>query len=87
MTGLLPDRVRLRQTKLGFAAPDRLWLTENLRRPVTELLGEDLRCRRYVNTAALRRWYDADSRACNTESFLGLFRILSLEMWMRAFSV
>ena len=27
------------------------------------------------------------TRSANTESFLGLFRILSLEMWMRAFTL
>jgi len=86
MAGLLPERVRLRTTKLGFAAPDRMWLTGALRRPIAELLDSDLRCSRFVNVPSLRRWYGsrASDRA-NTESLLGLFRILSLEMWMRAF--
>jgi hypothetical protein len=38
--------------------------------------------------AKLRDWYRAPGAArANTESFLGLFRILSLEMWMRAFQL
>ncbi len=88
MAGLLPDSVRLRKTKLGFAAPDRAWLAGDLRAPVTALLEGDLRCKRYVDVRQLRDWY-RDSRAgnTNTESFLGLFRILSLEMWMRAFQL
>ena len=86
MNGLLPDSIRLRKTKLGFAAPDRLWLSQSLRSHVSELLASDLRCRRYVDVEALRGWYrSAQSSAANTESHLGLFRILSLEMWMRAF--
>ena len=28
-----------------------------------------------------------EAARANTESYLGLFRILSLEMWMRAFNV
>jgi asparagine synthase (glutamine-hydrolysing) len=88
MTGLLPDCVRLRKTKLGFAAPDRQWLSRDLRTPITELLQSDLRCRRYIDVRALRRWYGSrDADRANTESYLGLFRILSLEMWMRAFSL
>ncbi|MEO8256951.1 MAG: asparagine synthase (glutamine-hydrolyzing) [Acidobacteriota bacterium] len=88
MAGLVPDAVRLRKTKLGFAAPDRSWLAGDLRPAITSLLGEELRCRRYVDVAALRRWYGAaNARSANTESFLGLFRILSLEMWMRAFQL
>jgi asparagine synthase (glutamine-hydrolysing) len=88
MSGLVPDSVRLRKTKLGFAAPDHAWLADDLRGPITELLEGDLRCRRYVNVPALRRWYRAShAQHANTESLLGLFRILSLEMWMRAFAV
>jgi asparagine synthase (glutamine-hydrolysing) len=86
MAGLVPDVVRLRKTKLGFAAPDRAWLSGDLRGPITDLLGGALRAERYVGVAELRRWY-RDSQHANTESFLGLFRILSLEMWMRAFAL
>jgi asparagine synthase (glutamine-hydrolysing) len=88
MAGLLPDRVRWRKSKLGFAAPDRAWLVDDLRESITHLLGEEMRCGRFVDVNALRQWYGhRQSRHGNTESFLGLFRILSLEMWMRAFSV
>ena len=86
--GLIPDSVRLRKTKLGFAAPDRVWLSQSLRKQVSELFKTDLRCRRYVDVEALRQWYSSPlSVAANTESYLGLFRILSLEMWMRAFNL
>jgi asparagine synthase (glutamine-hydrolysing) len=88
MAGVLPEAVRLRTTKLGFAAPDRAWLANDLRRPIADLLQSDLRCRRYLDVSALRRWYSGASAAnANTSSFIGLFRILSLEMWMRAFSL
>ena len=86
MRGLLPESVRLRKSKLGFAAPDHSWLSRELRPHVTELIEDDLRCREYVDPAVLRRWYNSGRvDAANTESCLGLFRILSLEMWMRAF--
>ena len=88
MTGLIPESVRLRTTKLGFAAPDRSWLSGPLRGPISELISGRLRCERYVNPAALRNWYASPrSGRANTESYLGFFRILSLEMWMRAFNV
>jgi asparagine synthase (glutamine-hydrolysing) len=87
MAGLVPDTVRLRKTKLGFAAPDRRWIARDLRPRINELLADDLRCGRYLNVPALRRWYQAADAHANTESYLGLFRILSLEMWMRAFAV
>src|SRR5262249_40344923 len=85
---MVPEEVRLRKSKLGFAAPDRTWLREDLRPQVMELIGRDLRCAKYVDGTALRRWYSSDqAQTANTESYLGLFRVLSLEMWMRAFSV
>jgi asparagine synthase (glutamine-hydrolysing) len=87
MRGVLPEVVRTRTAKLGFAAPDRRWLAGDLRPQVTELLAGALRCEKYVDPVALRRWYRAPHARTSTESYLGLFRVLTLEMWMRAFGV
>ncbi len=88
MRGVVPDVVRRRTTKLGFAAPDRRWLAGELRPQVTELIEDTLRCDKYVDAAALRRWYRSPHTAqANEESYLGLFRVLALEMWMRVFDV
>ncbi|MBO0861722.1 MAG: asparagine synthase (glutamine-hydrolyzing) [Chloracidobacterium sp.] len=86
--GIIPERVRLRRSKLGFPAPDRLWVQRDLRRQITELIADDLRCQKYIDSAHLRRWNASpQADAATTESWLGLFRVLSLEMWMRAFKV
>ncbi len=88
MRDLMPESVRLRKSKLGFAAPDRIWLSQDLRKLMTEMIGGDLRCQKYVDPASLRRWYSsAKAESANYESYLGFFRILSLEMWMRVFSI
>jgi asparagine synthase (glutamine-hydrolysing) len=88
MRGVLPDAVRQRTSKLGFAAPDRRWLAHDLRPQVTALIEDSLRCERYVDAAALRRWYRSPQAAqASEEAYLGLFRILALEMWMRAFDL
>jgi asparagine synthase (glutamine-hydrolysing) len=88
MVGLVPDAVRLRTTKLGFAAPNRAWLAEDLRSQISDLIRTRLRTERYVDVSELRQWYcSSRARHANTESYLGLFRILSLEMWMRAFGL
>jgi hypothetical protein len=41
-----------------------------------------------IDVGALRRWYGC-SRAdrASAAAYIGLFRILSLEMWMRAFNL
>jgi asparagine synthase (glutamine-hydrolysing) len=88
MRGILPERVRKRTTKLGFAAPDRRWLADDLHTSVADLVNNDLRCQRYVDVHALRRWHRSPhARRANAASFLGLFRIVSLEAWMRAFDL
>src|SRR6185369_11791314 len=79
MRGLLPESVRLRKTKLGFAAPDQDWPANALRHQITELIEDSLRCQGYIDPVVLRRWYySAAADSANTESYLGLFRILSL---------
>ena len=88
MQGMIPEEVRLRTTKLGFAAPDRRWLATDLRPQVDQLLAGDMRAARYVDIAALRDAYARTRhRKASTEAYLGLFRVLALEMWMRAFGI
>ncbi|MGH7508905.1 MAG: asparagine synthase (glutamine-hydrolyzing) [Gemmatimonadales bacterium] len=85
---LMPEAVRLRRTKLGFAGADRRWLDGELRPQVTELIEGSLRCERFVDPAPLRQWYRSPgARSANAEAYGGLFRVLALEMWMRAFGV
>jgi asparagine synthase (glutamine-hydrolysing) len=86
--GLMPEGVRLRRTKLGFAGADRRWLDGDLRPQVTELISDKLRCERFVDPGPLREWYrSARGRGTSAEAYGSLFRVLSLEMWMRAFNV
>src|SRR5881394_437357 len=88
--GIIPDVVRQRKTKLGFAVPGRQWLTKELRPQVSALIEDSLRSAKYVDPDVVRRWYRASpdgATARSAEAYLGLFRLLSLEMWMRAFSL
>ncbi len=86
--GLMPETVRLRRTKLGFAGADRRWLSGDLKSRVRDLLESDLRCERFVDPVALRRWYGSPAAlGANSEAYGSLFRVLALEMWMRAFRV
>ena len=92
LQGIIPDVVRQRKTKLGFAVPGRQWLTRELRPQVSALIEDSLKSAKYVDPDVLRRWYrqspnKGGGRAQSAEAYLGLFRLLSLEMWMRAFSI
>jgi asparagine synthase (glutamine-hydrolysing) len=85
--GLMPETVRLRRTKLGFAGADRRWLSGDLRPQITELIEDGLRCERFIDPAPLRSWYRSADPAASAEAYGSLFRVLALEMWMRAFDV
>jgi asparagine synthase (glutamine-hydrolysing) len=86
--GLMPETVRLRRTKLGFAGADRRWLSGDLRPQVTELIEDGLRCERFIDPAPLRSWYrSAEAPKASAEAYGSLFRVMALEMWMRAFDV
>jgi asparagine synthase (glutamine-hydrolysing) len=87
-TGLMPEGVRLRRTKLGFAGADRRWLGKDLKPQVSDLIADTLRCERFVDPAPLRKWYRSpNGENASAEAYGSLFRVLSLEMWMRAFNV
>jgi asparagine synthase (glutamine-hydrolysing) len=86
--GLIPENMRMRRTKLGFAGADQRWLNGELRPQVTDLIEGNLRCDRFIDPAPLRQWYrSAESRTAGQEAYGSLFRVLALEMWMRAFNV
>ncbi len=61
---------------------------ENIPKPIPEATASSAYMPDAVSLAALRAWYDRSGDAPpNAGSFGGLFRVLSLEMWMRAFSL
>jgi asparagine synthase (glutamine-hydrolysing) len=86
--GLMPEGVRMRRTKLGFAGADQRWLNGELRPQVTDLIEGSLRCERFVDPHPLRQWYQSpEAKTANPEAYGSLFRVLALEMWMRAFGI
>jgi asparagine synthase (glutamine-hydrolysing) len=89
LAGTLPDKIRLRKTKLGFNTPERDWVVAGLRNGHRNLWeGTKLRAERFLSPERL-------SKECRS-FVLGdpfslpsglLFRAISLELWARVFSV
>src|SRR3954471_10498857 len=75
-SGLMPEHVRMRRTKLGFAGADQRWLNGELRPQVTDLIEGPLRCVRYTVPPPLGKWSPSpQSRSEKVEplgSFFGL---------------
>jgi asparagine synthase (glutamine-hydrolysing) len=81
MTGLLPESVRLRRDKIGFASPEARWLRE-IAPAVREWLGPGTRVAGMVRPEALAAWRAGSDQALAGQP--GLWRVLSLELWMRS---
>jgi len=85
MKGVLPEKVRLRKTKLGFDAPDATWLRLGLQNGQRELWDTPkLRMERFLHGTNLARECDKFLRGAPTALPAGsLFLAISLELWAR----
>jgi asparagine synthase (glutamine-hydrolysing) len=79
--GLVPDEVRARRDKIGFAAPEGRWLTA-LAPAVRDWLGPGARTAGIVPRGVLDRWRADDDATLAARP--GLWRVLSAELWLRA---
>ena len=81
MIGILPESVRLRRDKLGFATPEARWLAE-LAPELRRWLGAESRLRQHLDPRAMAGWLALPDAAFARRP--GLFRLLSAELWLRA---
>ncbi|HYU16426.1 MAG TPA: asparagine synthase C-terminal domain-containing protein, partial [Candidatus Acidoferrum sp.] len=81
VTGLVPEVVRLRRDKLGFATPERAWLGA-LAPCIREWLGPSARIRPLLRTPALERWLRGSDESLAARP--GLWRLVSSELWLRS---
>jgi len=82
---LLPESVRLRRDKVGFATPEDYWLRHALRRQIEETLASDsMRARPYWRAPVLRALYH---KYCEGGLQIGptVWRWVNLEWWHRRF--
>jgi asparagine synthase (glutamine-hydrolysing) len=82
--GILPDKIRLRRSKIGFETPEKVWIRHDLRE----------RLRAFFSASKLQasRFYKADAvkTLLNTSKLTDyqvslIWRILNLELWYREF--
>ena len=84
MQPYLPREVIYRP-KMGFGAPLRRWLREELRATVDDTLAAGaLRRRGFFDPAAVRRLIEAD-RAGNIDGSYTIFALMCFELWCRRF--
>lgn len=86
MKGLLPERIRLRRDKVGFATPEDVWFAEQEFRGLIESIldSESFRNRGIINPEKARKLYE---KHCKGEISISkdIWKWLNLEMWYRTF--
>jgi asparagine synthase (glutamine-hydrolysing) len=85
MRGLMPETVRLRVDKKGFATPEATWYARNLGRIREVLLSSDSRIDLWLDRTKLKRWLG--NGACSRLSGSSLWRILSVHYWAETFNL
>lgn len=89
LVGTLPEKIRLRRTKLGFHTPEKRWMCLGLQNGYRHIWEtRNLRMGRFIDSSKLRR--ECLARINNSARALApgsLFRAISLETWAQVYSV
>ena len=84
MSGILPEEIRLRRSKIGFETPERNWIENELRAPLREFFSKsDLLASRFYDPNVPRKLL-TKTRLTNSEANC-VWRTLNLELWYRMF--
>lgn len=85
IAGIVPDAIRCRMDKVGFAAPDEVWMKEDIRSLICSILtSESFRKRKYWNAPAVEKSY-RDFIAGRLAYSHDIWRIVCTELWLRIF--
>lgn len=83
MAGILPERIRLRRSKIGFQTPEKKWI-EELRSKLREFFSDpNPRATRYYDLEALRKLLSRPKLTNDGANLI--WRIVNVELWHREF--
>ena len=84
MSGILPDQIRLRRSKIGFETPEKKWIDGELRAPLQEFFSKPgLQALSFYNPVIVRKLLEKTRLTTDEANFV--WRILNLELWYREF--
>lgn len=85
MRGVLPEKIRMRQDKMGFVTPEDLWFRGEIKNYIKKILSSiSFGNRKYFNQARILEEFDRHLRGERNLSIL-IWRWVNLELWMRRF--
>lgn len=81
MQGQIPETIRLRRDKEGYTTPHERWLRE-LTPQINALFSGDIRAQQYLSPHALQQLRSSEAGVIQ-----GVWRLINLESWLRAFDL
>lgn len=85
MKDVLPEKIRLRKSKLGFTTPESSWLKNELDEHVRTVLNEAEFIREYAHCDNLVKEFDLYRHGLSSYQTSVFFRFYITEMWARKF--
>lgn len=85
LKGILTEKVRRRNSKLGFATPEDIWMKKNKERYQKELEEACDNLKGFVNKEAILDWFHFCIKE-NKKDYIS-FRIICLSHWIKIFKV
>ncbi|MCM8808490.1 MAG: asparagine synthase-related protein, partial [Candidatus Omnitrophica bacterium] len=84
--GIIPEKIRWRRSKIGFAVPEKRWLLE-LKNKITKVfISKEFGSRKYFNQEEIVKKFKEFCDGKLSEEYTRFFwRILILEFWLRVF--
>jgi asparagine synthase (glutamine-hydrolysing) len=84
MSGILPEQIRLRRSKIGFETPEKRWLENELRGVLQEFFSKpDLQALKHYSLGSVRKLLSKPRLSVDDTS--RIWRVLNLELWYREF--
>jgi asparagine synthase (glutamine-hydrolysing) len=85
LAGILPQKIRNRHDKIGFATPEKDWIRQNLAREFRKTFNsESFRSRGYFQPDKIEQAFDAFLKG-ETEDYRFFWRLYNIEIWFRTF--
>ncbi len=85
MDGILPEKIRARKDKIGFATPEEIWFRTSLRVHINDILcSRSFEERIYFNVKEVKKAFKGHCEGRMNMSST-IWRLVNLELWLRTF--
>ena len=87
MKDILPSKIYLRQSKLGFAAPESIWMNKNYEFFRTEITNACEYLSKILDRQRVMKWYESLNGVVDANSMGYVWRIVCAGRWAKIFNI